>query len=319
MQTALQLLRGPVDEPVTFTVRPAPGEPPREVTLTRKALPGTQPVEVRLLPGSGGIGHLRVLTFSPGVTRKVRTAVSGLRASGLRALVLDLRDNGGGLLQEGMAMADLFLAEGTVTVVEGREPYPSRAFSRRIQTATPGNVGDFPMAVLVNGGTASAAEVLAAALRDNGRAVLVGSRTFGKGRIQEAMPLGEEAGAVRVTVGRYLTPSGEDIQGAGLRPDVRVELEEEERFALYRAQAEAWYHDGRVPEDAPEERQLDRAVDLLQTALRQNVPPAERLPDTPHESAETSDEPARTEDERPRTDLERPRTGPETPAPEGSE
>jgi len=164
----------------------------------------------RMLPG--GIGYLGVHAFNQETPAEVGAALARLRGQGMRALVLDLRDNPGGVLDAAVATARYFLPPGVVVVLRGRAG--SQAYVLR--STEPVRV---PMAVLVNRFTASAAEVLAGAIQDDGVAPLVGQRTFGKGVVQRVFPLAA-GGGLRLTVARYETPKGRDLNGRGLTPDV---------------------------------------------------------------------------------------------------
>jgi carboxyl-terminal processing protease len=161
------------------------------------------------------IERLRVAAFTRGVGRWVRDQVARAHQRQLQGLVLDLRDDPGGLLDEAVETASAFLDGGPVVSYEQRSSTPQvlRALGR-------GDTG-IPLVVLVDGGTASAAEIVAAALQDRGRAVLIGSRTFGKGSVQAPSRL-SDGSALELTVGHYLTPSGRSIDGVGVEPDVEV-------------------------------------------------------------------------------------------------
>lgn len=163
----------------------------------------------------GGVVRIRVATFTRGVGRHVRTALAAARHSHARGVVLDLRGDPGGLLDEAVQTAGAFLDGGPIVSYQRREGPPHRLDA-------PGH-GDttMPLTVLVDGGTASAAEVVAAALQDRHRAVVVGSRTFGKGSVQEPTRL-RNGSAFELTVGRYLTPTGRSLEGVGLDPDIEV-------------------------------------------------------------------------------------------------
>ncbi|MCW2608315.1 MAG: hypothetical protein JWO60_3008, partial [Frankiales bacterium] len=167
---------------------------------------------VRLLPGSDGVVRVAVAAFDQGVGGEVRRAVSRQGASGL---VLDLRGNGGGRLDEAVETASAFLDGGPVVSYARRG-----AAARRLDAVGDGDTA-VPLVVLVDGGTASAAEVVAGALQDRGRAVVVGSRTFGKGSVQEPRSL-RDGSALELTVARWTTPSGRSVEGTGLVPDVEV-------------------------------------------------------------------------------------------------
>jgi carboxyl-terminal processing protease len=165
-----------------------------------------------------GYGYLRISGFSETTADDVNRAVARLKRAnprGLKGLVLDLRNNPGGVLEAGVAVADAFLDEGVIVTADGRTPD-----ARFRMDATPGDVIDgAPLVVLVNGGSASASEIVAGALKDHGRAELIGHRTYGKGSVQTVMPL-SHGGAVKLTTSRYFTPSGASIHGKGIVPDI---------------------------------------------------------------------------------------------------
>ena len=158
------------------------------------------------------LGYLRITQFSDGVPEQVGEALNELSDKGIEGLVLDLRNNSGGLVSAGLAVADTFLSGEPIVETRNRD-----GIADPIQ-ASQATLYDGPMVTLVNGGTASASEILAGALQDDGRSQLVGSRTFGKGLIQTLTNLSDGSG-LAVTVAGYLTPSGRDIQGQGIEPD----------------------------------------------------------------------------------------------------
>jgi carboxyl-terminal processing protease len=165
-----------------------------------------------------GYGYVRIEDFSDTTPDEVSAAVSKLQRNnpgGLRGLVLDLRDNPGGVLESGVAVADDFLNSGVILTAEGRT-----SDARFEMDATPGDLmNGSPIVVLVNSGTASAAEIVSAALKDHGRALLIGHKTYGKGTVQTVIPL-QYGGAVKLTTSRYFTPSGGSVQGKGIVPDI---------------------------------------------------------------------------------------------------
>ena len=165
-----------------------------------------------------GYGYVRITSFSETTAQDVNRAVLRLKRDNngaLRGLVLDLRNNPGGVLEAGVAVADDFLNSGVIVTADGRTPE-----ARFRMDATPGDLIDgAPLVVLVNGGSASASEIVAGALKDHGRALLVGRRTYGKGSVQTVMPL-SHGGAVKLTTSRYFTPSGASIHGKGIVPDI---------------------------------------------------------------------------------------------------
>lgn len=165
-----------------------------------------------------GYGYLRISSFSETTAQDVNRAISHLKRDnpgGIKGLLLDLRNNPGGVLEAGVAVADDFLDSGVIVTADGRTPE-----ARFRMDATPGDLIDgAPLVVLVNGGSASASEIVAGALKDHGRALLVGRRTYGKGSVQTVMPLAH-GGAVKLTTSRYFTPSGASIHGKGIVPDI---------------------------------------------------------------------------------------------------
>ena len=203
------LLRG--DAGTTVTVAFRRGGVAHTVSL-RRASVSTQDVTAKV---TGSVMIIKVSTFSKGVGAKVGQFAATARARHLTGIVLDLRGNPGGLLDEGVKTASVFLDGGPVVTFQKRG-------SPALQlTAEPGGDTGTPLAVLVDGGTASAAEVVTAALQDRDRAVVVGSRTFGKGSVQQPTVL-SDGSAIEFTVGSYLTPSGRSLDGAGIGPDVTV-------------------------------------------------------------------------------------------------
>jgi len=212
---AIARMRGTSGSLVTLSIRRngAPGV--LEYALRRTQVEVHSVAQLSLEPG---YGYLRITSFSETTAQDVSRAVSRLKRDnpgGLKGLVLDLRNNPGGVLEAGVAVADDFLASGVIVTADGRTPE-----ARFRMDATPGDLLDgAPLVVLVNGGTASASEIVAGALKDHGRALLVGRRTYGKGSVQTVMPL-SHGGAVKLTTSRYFTPSGASIHGKGIVPDV---------------------------------------------------------------------------------------------------
>jgi carboxyl-terminal processing protease len=174
----------------------------------------TASVHSRLLAAGGDrIGYVGLSSFTTGATQAVARAVARLEAGHARALVLDLRGNPGGLFEQAVGIASLFLDHGVITSTEGaHQPV-------RVYRADPGQTTRLPLVVLIDRASASAAEIVASALRDNERASLVGQRTFGKGLVQSIEPLAAGA-AIKLTVAKYLTPMGMDLSQRGVRPDV---------------------------------------------------------------------------------------------------
>lgn len=207
-------LRGPAGSRVLVQLRLANGKE-REVELERREV-AIKPVRERLLERDGHrLGYVRISQFSEPVPSQLREALGGFERSGVEGVILDLRNNSGGLVAAGLASADDLLDGQPIVATVGRDGLESP------QQASPGSLYSGPMVTLVNGGTASASEILAGALQDDGRSPLLGERTFGKGLIQTLIGLGNGSG-LAVTVARYATPSGRDIQNQGIEPDQRL-------------------------------------------------------------------------------------------------
>ena len=211
---AEQKLRGPAGSEIQLTLRHG-NEKPVDLTLKREAYK-LQTVLGRV--EAGNIGYLRIAGFDGGTQAALAAAVQDLKqkASGkLIGFVLDLRNNSGGSFDAAIAVADAFIDKGDIVVVKGRKP----ANTKRI-SATPGELAKgLPLVALVNGGTAREAELVAGALQDNHRAMLLGSKTLGESSIVSVIPL-SNGGAIRLTTSRFTTPSGREIQGKGLEPDL---------------------------------------------------------------------------------------------------
>ena len=205
------MLRGDAGTQVVLTLEPPSGSS-EELTLERRSV-DLRPVRTRRLRRDDHtLGYLRITQFSDGVPEQVGEALNELSDKGIEGLVLDLRNNSGGLVSAGLAVADTFLSGEPIVETRNRD-----GIADPIQ-ASQATLYDGPMVTLVNGGTASASEILAGALQDDGRSQLVGSQTFGKGLIQTLTNLSDGSG-LAVTVAGYLTPSGRDIQGQGIEPD----------------------------------------------------------------------------------------------------
>jgi carboxyl-terminal processing protease len=169
----------------------------------------------------GDIGYLKLITFTPLTVEQSQEALNGFKAKNYRSLILDLRNNGGGLLQAAIGICDLFLDSGVVVSTKSRIPSENAVFSARKSTAVPANI---PVIVLINRGSASASEIVAGALKDRGRAYLVGERSYGKGSVQQVFPL-DKAG-FKLTTARYYTPSDVNIDKIGIPPDREVKFPE---------------------------------------------------------------------------------------------
>ena len=215
---SVKLMRGSVGSSVKLTVVRAGEDKPLEITLTRDVIT-VRSVKSRTL--EPGYGYVRITQFQSRTAGYLREQLATLKQAGggkLKGLVLDLRNNPGGVLSGAVEVADAFLDSGLIVYTEGRE-----SGSRQNFQASAGDLIDgVPLVVLVNGGSASASEIVAGALQDQRRAVIMGTRTFGKGSVQTIMPLADGT-AVKLTTARYYTPSGRSIQAQGIEPDIRVD------------------------------------------------------------------------------------------------
>ncbi|MFQ6058901.1 MAG: S41 family peptidase [Anaerolineae bacterium] len=217
---AISLIRGRKGTIVRLTIhRPEAGEPlTLEIVRDRIELPV---VESEMLEGD--TAYLKLFSFNGRATPAVKSALQQLLAQEPRGLILDLRDNPGGFLHVAVEVASQFVNEGLILTEVGRD-----GVEREHPALKGGLATDIPLAVLVNKGTASAAEIVAGAIQDHGRGVLIGEGTFGKGSVQVTHELSDNS-SLRVTTARWFTPSGHQIHGQGLRPDIEVVLTEEDR------------------------------------------------------------------------------------------
>jgi carboxyl-terminal processing protease len=217
LSDAVDRMRGPVNTEITLTVVREGVEAPFDVTLKRDVIQ-IQSVRSRL---EGTIGYIRVTQFSERTESGVKEAMDKFKAElgdRLEGIVLDLRNNPGGLLDQAVAVSDAFLDKGEIVSTRGRRDDSVQRFNARV-----GDLADnLPIVVMINSGSASASEIVAGALQDHRRAIVLGTQSFGKGSVQTIIPLGGN-GAMRLTTARYYTPSGRSIQARGIEPDILVE------------------------------------------------------------------------------------------------
>ena len=217
LNDAVERMRGPIDTDIHLTVVREGVERPFDVTITR-ALIKVNAVRARR---EGDIAYVRLTRFNEKVADDLAEAMETLMndiGSDIEGVILDLRNNPGGLLNTAIAVADAFLEQGEIVSTRGR-----RADSIQRYNARSGDLAEgLPLVVLINGGSASAAEIVAGALKDHGRALILGTRSFGKGSVQTVIPI-SEGQAIRLTTARYYTPSGVSIQALGIEPDIVVE------------------------------------------------------------------------------------------------
>lgn len=214
---AVKKLRGAKGTSVTITVHRQDWKEPRDFTMVREAIPLVSVKSFELEPG---YGYIRVSNFQASTTKDLNAAIKNLKKKRtLQGLILDLRNNPGGLLDQAVKVSDLFLTKGVIVSTKGRHKEEQMVFEAHAADT----FSDFPMVVLVNGGSASGSEIVAGALQDHKRATILGTTTFGKGSVQTILPLPEGAG-LRLTTAKYYTPSGASIQATGIKPDIVVPL-----------------------------------------------------------------------------------------------
>ena len=235
LEQAVSIIRGPSGTSVRLVIRRQGQDEPFEVQLVRAEIE-VPSVEYEVL--DEGIAYLKLNDFRGHSPAQVRVALAELLAQGPASLILDLRDNPGGLLSSSIEIGSEFVAEGVITQERGSNGNDETHVAHGDGLAT-----DIPLVVLVNGGTASASEIVAGAIRDHERGVLIGERTLGKGAVQNPVDL-SDGSHLRLTIAHWFTPNGQLIQGEGLVPDIEIPLTEEDLA------------DGRDP-------QLERAVSYL--------------------------------------------------------
>ncbi len=216
---AVGKMRGPRHKEVVITVIREGEISPLEFSLKRDLIPMTSVRSAVLKPG---YGYLRITNFRMNTIDDMEKHLGKLEADndGLKGLVIDLRDNPGGLLDQAIKVSDLFLDQGSIVSIKGRLEKNTQVFN-----AYPGEENrDYPIVILINGGSASASEIVAGALQDHSRALILGTPSFGKGSVQTVRPLKDGFG-IKYTIARYYTPNGRSIQGKGIQPDIEVEFE----------------------------------------------------------------------------------------------
>jgi len=286
-------LRGDPGTPVTVTVqRPATGEE-KTLTLTRAIIQMDMVKDIngkKEFPlGSDGIGYVRITEFGDKTGDELEAALGRLKSQGMKALILDLRLNPGGLLDEAVYVCEKFLPRGQLVVsTEGRDP--SQNSIRRAE-GRGDELKGMPMVVLVNLGSASASEIVTGCLQDLHRAVILGEKTFGKGSVQSIFPI-DDVGALKLTVAKYYTPSHRVIHEHGIEPDIVVPMTEEQEAALLLARLpgglESLDVTNRVRVAQIHDVQLERAEDLLKGMLLYG-----QLENTQLKMAAKQDDPAR--------------------------
>ncbi len=271
---AVHLMRGAPGTTLNITIMRSSFEKPQPFSLQREVI---KVKSVRSKTLESGFGYIRLAQFQERSGKDLGKSLDKLRednGGSLKGLVLDLRNNPGGLLDQAVDVADKFLSEGLIVYTQGREDDAQMEFS----AMRSGTETDYPMVILINGGSASASEIVAGALQDHGRAVIMGTQSFGKGSVQTIIPLSDESG-LRLTTAKYYTPNGTSIQARGIVPDIEVlpsEIKETEDSHSFREKDlknhfDTEGSDGKSPdedannldEETRKDFQLMRALDLL--------------------------------------------------------
>jgi len=301
IEDAVDRMRGPKNTQVRLLIHREGWDKPKDFTITRDVIK-VQSVKSRMLDGD--IGYVKIIQFQGKTAQDVDKAMKKLEEKGMKRLVLDMRNNPGGLLDSSLDVSSLFLPKDKLVVyIQGRKKEDRKDFLAEGNIA----VRDYPVVVLVNTGSASASEIVAGALQDSKRAVIIGTQTFGKGSVQTVFPLDGNTG-MRLTTAKYYTPSGRSIQNVGIAPDIEVKLPKikevkdgETAHVIIREkdldrhlkndtvkEPEAKPKEGReskgtsedefvmeaVPKDDKDDIQLQKAIELLKTGdIFKNLPP----------------------------------------------
>jgi carboxyl-terminal processing protease len=230
LEDAVSKIRGPQGEPVELTILHKDSQAPEKITIVRGIIPL---ISVKIKELESGYLHVRLTDFKANTTDDLHRKLREYKSDNeIKGVVLDLRNNPGGLLNQAISVTDTFLRDGLIVYTQGRDPK-----SRKDERATKQDTDlTCPVVVLINSGSASASEIVAGALQDRQRAILVGERTFGKGSVQTIMPL-SDGSAVKLTIALYYTPNGRSIQAEGIEPDIEMPLvttETEENISDFR-------------------------------------------------------------------------------------
>ena len=262
LSDCIGMLRGDVGTTVEIAVRRSGVKDELSMHVVRGTVEVPSVVGAHIIPDSGGIGYLRILQFSQDTPGRLDTALSKLSAEGMTSLIIDLRNNPGGIVDSAVAVCSRFVKEDqTLVTLEWRDPSKNQTY----KTVNCTKYYNLPLILLVNGNSASASELSASALRDMKRVVVLGEKTFGKGSAQNIMPIGD-LGALRITVAHYFTPSHTPIHGKGLQPDITVEIPPQKAQAFY---AQLNDYPGVIDPgvaDSVRDVQLERAVEILRSA-----------------------------------------------------
>jgi carboxyl-terminal processing protease len=284
LNQAVEKMRGAVNTPVRLKIARKGVSDPVDVKIVRDVI---RIRSVRMRNEGGDIGYIRITQFNEQTFEGLKKAIEELNkeipADKLKGYVIDLRNNPGGLLDQAIAVSDAFLERGEIVSTRGRNADETQRYNARSGDLTRGK----PVVILINGGSASASEIVAGALQDHKRATVVGTRSFGKGSVQTIIPLGSN-GAIRLTTARYYTPSGRSIQAKGIDPDIQVmpdvppELKGKDetkgeaslRGHLKNGDDEKGGSSAYVPPDPKNDKQLNYALDMLRGVKVNDASPA---------------------------------------------
>jgi carboxyl-terminal processing protease len=279
LNQAVDKMRGAPDTSVTLKIVRGANKDPQDIKLTRAVI---QIKSVRARQEGDDIGYIRITQFNEQTFDGVRAAIqkfqADIPAAKFKGYVLDLRNNPGGLLDQSIAVVNCFLDRGEIVSTRGRNPDETMRYNARPGDLSKGK----QVVVLINGGSASASEIVAGALQDHKRATVIGTRSFGKGSVQTIIPLGQSNGAVRLTTARYYTPSGRSIQARGIEPDVTVLQDVPDEFKgkddtkgeaslkghLKNGDDEKGGSQAYVPPDPKNDKQLIAAEDILRGVVK---------------------------------------------------
>ncbi len=291
LNQAVEKMRGPVNTKIKLTIVRKGADKPIELTLTRDII---RVRAVRSEVKGEDIGYIRMTQFNEQTTDGLKKAITDINAKiskdKLKGYILDLRNNPGGLLDQAISVSDAFLQKGEIVSTRGRNAEETQRFNARAGDLTDGK----PVIVLVNGGSASASEIVAGALQDHRRTTVIGTRSFGKGSVQTIIPLGSGNGALRLTTARYYTPSGRSIQAKGITPDIEVLQDVPEDMKTKtdtKGEASLRGHlkgdagkeqtgsQSYIPPEAKDDKALNLAQDLLRgTQVNSAYPPNTKTP-----------------------------------------
>ena len=287
---AVGKLRGPKNTAVRLSISRKGRNRPIEITIIREVI---NVKSVRSRAEGNDVGYIRIMEFTEQTTDLLKTATRELTrnvgADNIKGFVIDLRNNPGGLFDQAVSVAASFLDNGEIVSIRGRNAEDVGRYTARASDLTKGK----PLIVLINGGSASASEIVAGALQDHKRATVIGTRSFGKGSVQTIIPLSDGDGALRLTTARYFTPSGRSIQAKGIEPDINVpqavpddlsgRIFIESEASLHRhLKAEGDEQSGSqsyVPGDKKDDRALQAALDLLRGVTANAAFPPNSTPD----------------------------------------